>query len=107
MIRNGKASGWLQLPAEALLPWASLNDVAFKRVEPGIAVGRGGALLASQDLPDDSDAEDPEPLMIVPRDLILSLERVLEHAKVDKDFREVVDSMGEFGRVGSFLSGSQ
>ncbi|KAI7503517.1 SET domain-containing protein [Hortaea werneckii] len=95
MIRSGKAAGWLQLPSEAVLPWAMLNDVDFKQVVPGYAVGKGGALLAKHNLPGDS--EDGE-LMSVPHDLILSLERVLDHAKADKDFREVLEALGEFGR---------
>lgn len=99
MIRDGKAEGWLQLPPEALSPWAMLNDVDFKRVVPGAAVGKGGALLAKQDLRGD-DGGEGRILMTVPRDLILSLERVLEHAKVDADFREVLASLGDFGRVG-------
>ena len=103
MIRDGKAAGWLKLPTEALLPWALLNDVAFKRVHPGVAVGRGGALLASQDIRDGKDNEDST-LMTVPGELILSLERVLEHAKVDKDFRELLASLGDFGMVGLQLT---
>lgn len=97
MIRTGRATGWLQLPPEALMPWALLNEVAFQGVVPGAAVGKGGALLAGKKLP--SKNEDL-PLMTIPHDLILSLERVLEHAKVDKDFREVLDALGDLGRVG-------
>ena len=98
MIRRGKAEGWLQLPPEALLPWAMLNDVSFDRTVPGFAPGRGGALLAKEDL--DANEDMSNVLLTVPRDLILSLERVQEHAKVDKDFREVLESLGDFGRVG-------
>lgn len=97
MIRAGKAAGWLQLPSEAVLPWAMLNEVNFRQVVPGQAVGKGGALLAKHSLPGAS--KDGE-LMSVPHDLILSLERVLDHAKADKDFREVLEALGEFGRVG-------
>ncbi|KAK5136555.1 hypothetical protein LTR08_002899 [Meristemomyces frigidus] len=99
MIEIGKAEGWLQLPAEALLPWASLNDIAFSSVVPGVAVGKGGALIAREDLPTHSDGDAQPPLMAVPKDLILSLERVLEHAKIDKDFREVLSCLGDFGRT--------
>ena len=97
MIRAGKAAGWLQLPSEAVLPWAMLNEVDFKQVVPGQAVGKGGALLAKHSSPGVS--KDGE-LMSVPHDLILSLERVLDHAKADKDFRAVLEALGEFGRVG-------
>lgn len=99
MIRRGKTEGWLQLPSEAVLPWAMLNDVEFDRTVPGQIAGRGGALLAKEDLNADND-EESRLLLTVPRDLILSLERVKEHARVDKDFREVLESLGDFGRVG-------
>lgn len=97
MIRRGKTDGWLQLPSEAFLPWAMLNDVHFTRTVPGVVTGRGGALLAKERLDAASDASPV--LLRVPRDLILSLERVQEHAKVDKDLREVLESLGDFGRV--------
>lgn len=101
MIRRGKAEGWLQLPREAFLPWALLNEVTFNRTVPGVVAGRGGALLAKESLDADKDASPV--LMTVPQDLILSLERVNEHAKVDKDFREVLESLGDFGRVSALL----
>ncbi|KAK0252243.1 hypothetical protein LTR91_016713 [Friedmanniomyces endolithicus] len=96
MISEGKAAGWLQLPTEAFLPWAKLNDIAFDHALPGVSMGKGGALLASNEV--NSNGGTPQALMTVPRSLILSLERVMEHAKVDKDFREVLESLGEFGR---------
>lgn len=99
MIRRGKTEGWLQLPSEALLPWAMLNEVSFDLTVPGQVEGRGGALLAKEDLNADESAES-RLLLTVPKDLILSLERVQEHAKVDKDFREVLQCLGDFGRVG-------
>lgn len=101
MIRRGKAEGWLQLPAEAFMPWATFNEVSFNRTVPGIVAGRGGALLAEGPL--DASEDESQVLMQVPKDLILSLERVQEHAKVDKDFREVLESLGDFGRVSAFV----
>ena len=98
MIRRGKNAGWLQLPPEAVTPWAMLNDVTFDRTVPGTVQVRGGALLAKEDQGADRDSS--QVLLTVPRDLILSLERVQECAKVDKDFREVLESLGDFGRVG-------
>ena len=101
MIREGKAEGWLQLPAEALLAWASFNEIAFSSIIPGIAVGKGGALIAREELTSQSNHADAQmPLMTVPQDLILSFERVLEHAKADQDFRELLACLEEFGRVG-------
>ena len=101
MIRRGKIQGWLRLPPSALLPWAMLNDVTFDRTVPGFIEGRGAALLAKEELNISEDMSNV--LMRVPRDLILSLERVQEHAKVDKDFREVLESLDDFGRVGVAL----
>jgi hypothetical protein len=98
MIRRGKTERWLQLPQDAFLPWARINEVTFDRTVPGSIPDRGGALLAKDDLNADEDMSNV--LLTVPMDLILSLERVQEHAKVDKDFREVIESLGDFGRVG-------
>ena len=42
---------------------------------------------------------DESPLVMVPRDLILSVESVHEHAKCDVHFREVLEALGSFGRV--------
>jgi hypothetical protein len=101
MIRRGKKDGWLQLPQNAFVSWAVLNDVTFDRTAPGTILGRGGALLAKEDLNADEDSSNI--LLTVPKDLILSLERVQDHAKADKDFREVLESLGDFGRVGLAL----
>ena len=100
MIREGKAAGWLKLPSEAFLPWAELNDVVFEHVLPGAAVGKGGALLAKDDVKHEDQADGLLSMMTVPRHLILSLDRILEHAKVDENYREVLESLGELGRVG-------
>ena len=99
MIRRGKTEGWLQLPAEAVLPWAMLNEVSFVLAVPGVSQDKGAALLAKEDLHAD-DTPESRLLLTVPRDLILSLERVQEQAKTDKNFREVLESLGDFGRVG-------
>ena len=98
MIRRGKTEGWLQLPQNTFVSWATLNDVTFDRTVPGDIPGRGGALLAKEDPNAEEDSSNV--LLTVPKDLILSLERVQDHAKVDKDFREVLQSLGDFGRVG-------
>jgi len=100
MIRRGKAEGWLQLPPEALLPWAMLNEVSFDRVVPGVSENKGAALLAKDDLTASNDDGEPTVLLTVPQELILSWERVGQHAKIDKDLREVLESLGESARVG-------
>lgn len=98
MLRQGKSQGWLSLPPQAFTPWAHLNGVQFHDVKPGHIAGRGSALIASKAVT--NSAEGAECLLTVPKDLILSLEQILEQAKVDRDFREVLESLGDFGRVG-------
>ncbi len=105
MLRQGKSQGWLSLSPEAFHPWTQLNGVRFHDVRPGHVEGRGSALLASKDV--ENSAEGAECLLTVPKDLILSQEQVHEQAKVDRDFRELLESLGDFGRVGGiFLSSS-
>ena len=99
MIRRGKKEGWLQLPEDAFVTWAELNNVSFHHAVPGAIAGRGRALLANAEL--NKPSEDTDTILLtVPRDMILSLERVQEHVKVDQYFREFLDSLGDFGRVG-------
>lgn len=100
MIRDGKAAGWLQLDPAAFNEWTSLNDIRYHKTYPGSIPGRGGALLAAESL---NAANDQSNLLLtVPTDLILSLEQCQEHAKVDKDYRQLLDALGDFGRVGTF-----
>lgn len=101
LIRQGREDGWLRLPPEALRPWALLNGVDFTHVKPDIIAGRGAGLVATKACTNNAEGE--QRLMTVPRDLILSVERVAEQAKVDKDYREVLESLGDVGRVGNFL----
>ena len=99
MLRQGKSQGWLTLPPEVFNPWAQLNGVKFHDVKPGRIAGRGSALIASKAVT--NSAEGAECLLTVPRDLILGQEQILEQARVDRDFREMLESVGDFGRVGS------
>ena len=101
MLRQGKTQGWLSLPSQAFSPWAHLNGVRFHEVKPGHIEGRGSALIASKAVINTADGA--ECLLTVPKDLILSLEQILEQAKVDRDFREVLESLGDFGRVGHHM----
>lgn len=101
MIRHGKQNGWLRLEPDAQRTWAQFHSVDFKKVKPVSIAGRGVGLVAS----DTITVEESMPVLLtVPRDLILSWERVLEHAKVDQDYREVLESLGQFGSVGFSLS---
>jgi hypothetical protein len=51
----------------------------------------------------DLKGDDEGPLMSVPCELVLSVERVKMFALSDRNLGEVLGCMGEFGRVSSFL----
>lgn len=97
MIRRGRVEGWLRLPISAFKPWADLNGVTFNGIKVGPLPGhedRGSTVIAERAL---SDGEDP--LMVVPRDLVLSFEGVQIHARSDRNLQELLDALGDFGRV--------
>ncbi|KAF2087321.1 SET domain-containing protein [Saccharata proteae CBS 121410] len=101
MIRRGRAEGWLKLDIGALKPWAKLNNVQFNGITVGPLPGleqNGSTVIAERDL----SGGDEEPLMRIPRDLVLSLEGVREYAKSDRHLREVLEALGEFGQLAYF-----
>ncbi|KAF2140569.1 uncharacterized protein K452DRAFT_252295 [Aplosporella prunicola CBS 121167] len=98
MIRRGRSEGWLKLSTSALRPWAEFNDVRFNAVSVGPLPGfehRGSTVIAERDLAGGNE----EPLMIIPHDLVISLEAVRVHAKSDQHLREVLDALDDFGRT--------
>ena len=102
MIRDGKQRGWLSLPVDSLPVWAAFNSVSFDGVNIGPLPGkedRGSTVIANRSLRGPHES----PLITIPRDLILSLERINEHAKFDSDFRAVLEGLVDFGRVGASL----
>lgn len=102
IIKRGRAEGWLRLPVSALKPWADLHDITLSGITVGPIPGfeqRGSTVIADRVL----SARNTEPLMIIPRDLVLSQEAVRVHAKSDQHLREVLDALAEFGRV-SYLN---
>jgi hypothetical protein len=99
MIRRGKQEGWLSLPTSAIRPWAQLNDIAFDGINVGSIPGlpeRGSGVIAARDLNGGNEG----PLMVIPRDLVLSLERVEIQAKADGYLKDVLEATGHYGRVG-------
>ncbi|KAI4728973.1 SET domain-containing protein [Aureobasidium sp. EXF-10728] len=98
MIRDGKLQGWLSLPVDTLPVWAAFNAVTFDGVNIGPLPGKedhGSTVIAERPLKGGHEL----PLMTIPRDLILSLDRIHDHAKSDSDFRAVLDGLDEFGRT--------
>lgn len=98
MIRRGKKEGWLNWPSTALRPWAELNGVKFDGISVGSVPGlpdRGTGVVAARSL----KGGDEGPLMVIPGDLVLSLERIELQAKSDKYLREALEALGEHARV--------
>jgi hypothetical protein len=96
MIRRGKQEGWLSLPNSALRPWAQLNGIALDGISVGSIPERGSGVVAIRAL----KGGDEGPLMVIPGDLILSLERVEMQAKSDQHLRTVLEALGDYARVG-------
>ncbi|KAF2748889.1 SET domain-containing protein [Sporormia fimetaria CBS 119925] len=98
MIGLGRVDGWLKRPVEELSAWAAFHGVTFNGVKFGPLPGfeeRGSAVVATRDL----TANREEPLILVPRELILSRQNIEVFAKADKHLREVLDAVGDFGRT--------
>lgn len=102
LIARGRSEGWLRVPVSALRVWADLNDVTLNAISVGPLPGfelRGSTVIADGAL----SSGNAEPLMIIPRDLVLSLEAVRMHAKSDQHLRELLDALADFGRVRTCL----
>ncbi|KAL7922571.1 hypothetical protein ACQKWADRAFT_291797 [Trichoderma austrokoningii] len=81
-----------QLPIEAFPAWALLNDVEFKSAEVRSIQGKGFGLVAKNDIPGVSDGtSSTEAIIRIPRDLVLSAEAVEAYAKVDQNFRQLLE----------------
>ncbi|KAI9803080.1 MAG: hypothetical protein M1833_001150 [Piccolia ochrophora] len=91
------------LPSNAFPAWAHFNDVKYN----GVVVkdfgpppdGKGFAVVAERDIEALKTDILKDPLMFVPKDLILSLESVNDHAKSDKHLRELLDAAGDIART--------
>jgi hypothetical protein len=98
MIKRGRQEGWLREPIEALPTWATFHGVKFNSVKIGPLPGfeeRGSTVIAARTL----HATSAEPLLVVPKDLIISRANIDLFAKADRHLRQVLDAIGDFGRV--------
>lgn len=77
-----------------LPPWAKLNNIEFNGIAISNIPGKGYGLTVIAER-----SEDDAILMTVPKDLILSYENVWILAKADKHLREVLEAVGNYGRV--------
>lgn len=82
-------------PADRLEAWAKFNGVDLLNTQIRVTETKGTGLFARPD----ECLSDATTLIVVPKDLVLSLRTVDEYAKADRHLREVLDAVGDFGRV--------
>ncbi|KAK4075452.1 uncharacterized protein Triagg1_4573 [Trichoderma aggressivum f. europaeum] len=93
-----------QLPIEAFPAWAALNNVDFANAEIRNIEGRGLGLVAKHDLTDAGhDAPSSQAIIRIPRDPVLSAETVEEYAKVDRNFKQLLDVAGHQSTRGDIM----
>lgn len=98
MIKRGREEGWLKEPIGNLPRWAKFHGVRFNGVKIGPLPGfedRGSTVIADTEL----HGGEAEPLLVVPKDLIISRSNIELLAKSDRHLREVLAAVGHFGRV--------
>lgn len=83
-----------QLPIEAFPAWALLNNVNFISAEIRNIEGKGLGLVAKDDITDAGHDTSSTAILRIPRDLILSAEAVEEYAKVDQNFKQLLEVAG-------------
>ncbi|KAF1927711.1 SET domain-containing protein [Didymella exigua CBS 183.55] len=98
MIRTGRAHGWLKQPIDTLSTWATFHGVSFNGIKIGPLPGfedRGSTVIADRKL----EGGKVEPLLVVPKELIISRQNIELFAKSDRHLREVLEAAGDFGRT--------
>ncbi|KAK7951594.1 uncharacterized protein PG986_007322 [Apiospora aurea] len=70
--------------------WCALNDVRFRNVKVEEVAGRGYGLVADADLPSGGAGA----MLEIPQDLVLSAQAVEDYAKIDQNFRDLLEKAG-------------
>lgn len=97
------------LSLESLPAWLRLNGIFVQGIEvqkvgsDQHGADKGSAIIATEAKTSREDDANPTVLLRVPRDLVLSLETVHNHAKTDRYLRDVLEAVGDFGRVRTVL----
>lgn len=85
-------------PIEAFPTWAHFNGVQFMGVKlQDVGNGKGFGLLAEPDVQGSAVkmiGEEARAVLRIPRDLVLSAEAVQEYAKVDQNFKQLLERAG-------------
>ena len=90
------------LPIEALPGWARLNGLEFLNCKLDQTEDKGIGLVATSELSlaaGDAGLDDDKPLLKVPRDVVLGADTIEDFAKVDQNFRQLLDVAGKQVRI--------
>jgi len=94
------------LPIEALPGWARLNGLEFLNCKLDQTEDKGIGLVATSELSlaaGDAGLDDDKPLLKVPRDVVLGADTIEDFAKVDQNFRQLLDVAGKQTPRGDIL----
>ncbi|KAI5462563.1 hypothetical protein BGZ63DRAFT_217644 [Mariannaea sp. PMI_226] len=90
------------LPIDAFPAWVRFNDVHFNNTKLSQTEGKGLGLVAEVDLKTTAPGEghgevgkNPNILLSIPHDLVLSADTVKEYANVDQNFRQLLEVAGQ------------
>jgi hypothetical protein len=92
-------------PTDSLSAWLCLNGVTangvtFHKLDPAEdGLDKGTTIVATEARTSKETHTEPEILLRVPSELVLSLEAVHGYAKSDQHLREVLEAVGGFGTV--------
>ena len=88
-----------QLPIDAFPAWAHLNHLSFKNVKlQHVGGDRGLGLLAEIQI---AGGGQDDVILRVPHDLVLSAEAIDAYAKVDQNFKQLLEKLGRKVRTGT------
>ncbi|PMB72388.1 hypothetical protein BM221_002491 [Beauveria bassiana] len=83
-----------QLPIESLPAWATLHDVKLQQVGMRHVDGKGYGLVAENAIDASGNVNDAFEIMRISVELVLSREAVEEYAKVDRHFKQLIETLG-------------
>lgn len=85
---------WEPLPISSFPAWALLQDISFNNVALSEVPDKGIGITTSVDVDGDKQETTPIKFLEIPADLVLSSEAVAEYAKVDQNFKALLEKMG-------------
>ena len=87
------------LPVSYLGTWAKLNGIEFNGIQASPLSGmKGSGLLATTNC-----LKYNAPLIIIPKELVLSQETVWLYAKSDRQLKQVLEAVGDYSKVNGYL----